>query len=76
VIREQGYAGWIDRIACDLDAQLEYGCRHLKKKIQSWGLAEGILAYNAGTPRRNGSGLYANQYYFDKVMLHAKSWKE
>jgi hypothetical protein len=34
------------------------------------------LAYNAGTPRRNGSGQYANQNYFDKVMLHAKTWKE
>jgi hypothetical protein len=74
VIREQGYAGWIDAIACDLDAQIEYGCRHLKKMIQRYGEMEGVLAYNAGSPRKGPDGNYVNAYYYARVMRYASDY--
>lgn len=74
VFREQGLSGWLNAVVKDPALQLEYGCRHLKKKIQTWGLEPGILAYNAGTPRRDAAGRYVNQYYLDNVLRFAKEW--
>jgi soluble lytic murein transglycosylase-like protein len=74
VIREQGVSGWLTQAVGNVDMQLEYGCRHLKKKIQRYGLMEGILSYNSGSPRKDASGKYFNQYYYDRVTKFARGW--
>ena len=74
VFREQGLSGWLNAITSSPDVQLEYGCRHLKKKIDRWGLMRGILAYNSGTPFKGADGKYVNQYYYDHIMAYAKGW--
>ena len=66
----------LEKIACDLEAQVEYGCRHFKKKIQRYGLMEGILAYNAGSPRKGPDGNYVNAYYYTRVMKNAGGFDE
>ena len=68
VFRECGYKGWLTEIIAKPDIQLSYGCKHLAKKIQKYGLERGILAYNSGSPRKNSDGAYINQYYLDNVM--------
>ena len=70
VYRQYGFDGWLSSIFADIDTQLEYGCKHLRNKIQKYGLEKGILAYNSGTPiKRNGK--YVNQGYFDRVIKHS-----
>ena len=75
VYREQGYAGWLTAIFCDLEAQLDAGCRHLARAIKRWGsLEDGLAAYNAGSPRRDKAGNLINQDYVDGVLRKAAGW--
>ena len=67
VFRELGFRGWLTAVAGDPALQLEYGCRHLAGKIKRFGFFEGLLAYNAGSPRRDGNGEYVNFGYARKV---------
>lgn len=47
---------------------IEYGILKLKLLIAKYqALPEAIAAYNAGTPRRDGTGKFENQDYVDKV---------
>jgi len=72
VYREYGFEGWLSKVICDIEAQLEYGCLHLGKKIKKFGLEGGIVAYNSGSPRRKEDGTYVNQYYLDAVLRYTE----
>lgn len=75
VYREYGYKGWLTALFNDTESQLEYGCRHLARKVKKYGLNEGILAYNAGSPRKNASGRYVNEDYLKNILRHSLSFK-
>jgi hypothetical protein len=44
VFREYGYQGWLTEIIARPDLQLDFGCKHLAKKIRKYGPDSGILA--------------------------------
>lgn len=76
VLRERGFKGWITNIVDDIEAQVEFGCRHLSRFIARYGLEEGVAAYNAGSPRRVGAtGKLVNQDYVDKVLEFAEAYR-
>jgi len=71
VYREYGYKGWLSLIPENSTIQIIYGCTHLKKLIDRFeSIEKGIVAYNAGSPRKKDNGDYVNQYYLDKVMRY------
>lgn len=70
VYRELGYRGWLTALFSDPEAQVDYGCRHLKAKISKWGLDRGLSAYNAGVPTPS------NADYVQKVKMHAVTWQK
>jgi hypothetical protein len=70
VFREYGFSGWLTNVVSSPRVQVEYGCKHLAKKIQKYGPDKGILAYNSGSPRKNAAGEYVNQYYLDNVLKY------
>jgi soluble lytic murein transglycosylase-like protein len=74
VFREMGFVGWLTEIPGNIEIQLDYGCKFLAQKIKKYGLQEGILAYNAGSPRKDPTGNYVNQYYFDGVLEHSTNY--
>lgn len=71
VAREDGFDEPFLTALCDADIGLEYGCRRLaylrQRHLREHGWAGVVAAYNAGSPRKNGNGLWANQAYVDKV---------
>lgn len=67
VAREYEHVGFLSQL-CELKIGLNYGCRHLQKKIKQFGVVGGISAYNAGIPKKNELGLFANQGYVDKIL--------
>lgn len=69
VYREYGYRGWLTELFCDLDRQVQYGAKHLAKKIKRYGIQSGISAYNAGRP------IPSNGAYIAKVLRHAKEYR-
>jgi hypothetical protein len=72
VAREYGFDGWLTEL-CIPELGLEYGCKHLKKKLDLYGGNEmkAAAAYNAGSVRYEPSGVnFINQGYTNKV--HAK----
>lgn len=73
VARELGHQGWLSEL-CDLKTGIDYGCKHLKAKIQLYGLPDGIAAYNAGSPRKNDKGRFINQAYVDKILEYQKNF--
>ena len=74
VYRELGYKDWLSKVLTLPELQLDYGCKFLKKKIDKYGLHEGILCYNSGSPLFNDDGSYKNQYYLDKVLHYSKGF--
>ncbi|MFZ3047015.1 MAG: transglycosylase SLT domain-containing protein [Desulfatirhabdiaceae bacterium] len=74
VLREHGYKGVIPDILNDVEAQLDYGCKHLLKKIGKYGLYHGILAYNTGSPRMNMDGSFVNEGYLRRVIQYSKGY--
>jgi hypothetical protein len=71
VAREHGFTGQFTEL-CDPEVGLLYGMKHLQRyysKYKDWD--DAIASYNAGSPRRNESGHYVNQFYVDKVK---KAW--
>lgn len=68
VFRELGYRGWLTQIICDIDTQLEYGCRYLWNLISRYGFEGGIEAYNAGIPQQGQSG------YYKKIVAASKEF--
>jgi soluble lytic murein transglycosylase-like protein len=73
VFRELGFTDLLSKIIVNPDLQLDYGCRFLKKKIDKYGLDEGILSYNSGSPIKRDI-IYINQYYLDKVRKYSKQY--
>lgn len=68
VARELGFRGSLAQL-CDPEIGLRLGVEKLAKcRAQQGGDMDcGLLAYNAGTIRRDGAGKPANQIYLDKV---------
>lgn len=56
--REHGFRGRFLTELLDPWVNAEFGCRHLKKLIDRWGLADGISAYNAGSPTLKNDEAY------------------
>lgn len=54
---------------------LDYGCRHLRDKIDRYGAAPDVAyaAYNAGSPVMKTSGMYINQTNVDKFMQNYRA---
>ena len=61
VYREYGYRGPLHCVR--IEDQLFYGCKHLRRKIERYGMKEGVQAYNTGSPLNNG-----DYRYYHKVM--------
>lgn len=68
VFREYGFVGWLTELVNDVDRQVQYGVKHLSKKIKKYGLNGGISAYNAGIPSST------NQSYVNDVLKYSKEW--
>lgn len=68
VFREYGFTGWLTELATDVDRQIQYGVKHLSKKIKKYGVDRGISAYNAGIP------VSSNASYVEGVKKFARSW--
>ncbi|WP_161628899.1 lytic transglycosylase domain-containing protein [Solimonas flava] len=71
VARELGFTGFFPAL-CDPMTGLDYGCRHLAALIKRFsathGLRGAVAAYNAGSPRYQGTaGRFENQDYVDAV---------
>jgi soluble lytic murein transglycosylase-like protein len=68
--REDGYKGEIEALL-DIHAGLEWGVRHLAKKIKRYGeddINRAVAAYNAGNVRIvPETGKFVNQSYVDRV---------
>ncbi len=75
VLREKGFKGWLTEILTDVDAQVEYGCRHLAGLVKRWGIPGGVAAYNAGSPRKDSSGNFENAEYVSKVLAKAEGFR-
>lgn len=68
VAREQGYQGVFLTELCDPAMGLEYSCRLLGKLLKKYAVVDDAIAsYNAGSPRKNGDGVYVNQEYVTSV---------
>ena len=66
---EDGYKGIAEDLLL-IETGLEWGVKHLLKKIKKYGqvtLDDAISAYNAGNVRKDAHGKYLNQYYVDTV---------
>lgn len=69
VARQQGFSGWFPELCGSTG--IEHGCKALVKLYDRFhtnhGISGVIAAYNAGSPRKLGSGGYINQGYVDDV---------
>lgn len=69
VAREHNYDDYLVKL-CDPKLGLLYGVKHIKKFLGKYGNEpDAIAAYNAGSARKNPSGMYINQPYVDKVNI-------
>lgn len=75
VFREYGFRGWLPMVFADPELQLDYGCKHLARKLNKYGLHAGIAAYNSGVPRRIAGGKFENQAHVDAVLAFAESYQ-
>lgn len=69
VARCYGFEDDLPRLT-DPNLGIEYGCQHLKKKldIHNGNEMDAIASYNAGTAVKLPSGQYSNQDYVDSVV--------
>lgn len=73
--REQGFQGPMPNL-CDVDTNLELGCKILQNFSKKYGDEEDVIAsYNAGSPRKT-LGKYVNQEYVNKVLkkMESQEW--
>lgn len=75
VFRELGFTGWLTEVIQSPEVQIDYGCCLLAKKIQKYGLVEGILSYNSGSPLRKKGGGYVNEDYLKGVMQYSEDFE-
>jgi len=69
VCRELGYLGHLTSLPGQDELTIDYACQHLKSLARRFGNEPSDLAaaYNAGSPRKEKTGMYGNQQYVDKV---------
>lgn len=68
VAREWGYPDHLQTLS-EHTRGLEYGCKHLASMRKRFPTGrDWIAAYNAGHPRKNPDGSYANEEYVRKVV--------
>lgn len=69
--RELGFVGHLPRL-CDSHLGVDFGCRHLAamrdRFLGKFGWGGVIAAWNAGSPRFDGVGVFVNQPYVNKVV--------
>jgi soluble lytic murein transglycosylase-like protein len=51
---------------------INLGSRFLKDKLRAYPFTAAIAAYNSGTPRYKGSGVFINQAYVNTVLKYYK----
>ena len=67
VARELGFDGWMPEL-CQDAVGVEYGCKLLQRLYRRYDEEASIIAaYNAGSARKDKSGMYVNQNYVNKV---------
>ncbi len=77
VARELGFKGKFLSELCDNpELAIEYGCQHLKHKLNKYGFEAGIAAYNAGSPTYVKGGKFSNQDYVDGVLEYLSAIKK
>ena len=71
VARERGFAGIFLSELCLPEVGIDYGCRQLRhladRYLAEWDWPGVIAAYNAGSPRKDGTGSFVNQNYVNHV---------
>jgi soluble lytic murein transglycosylase-like protein len=68
--REQGFTGFMLDL-CRVDVGLYWGCKYFAMLLSRHvDRDKAIVSYNAGSPRKDSSGVFVNQVYLDKVMRH------
>ncbi len=69
VAREHGFRGWFPEL-CSWDVGLEYGCKHVRLKIDKYGSdpSDIYAAYNAGSIIMTKGGQYKNMIHVDRFM--------
>ena len=73
LLRELGLKGPIFQ-ALDEKTNIEYAAKFIKRLASRYKERDDIIAaYNAGSPIKNLAGVYKNQQYVDKVLLHLSS---
>ena len=66
VAREFGFNGLLPELF-NIEKNIEYGCRALKKHYQNYGnIHDSIASYNAGSVRKTPGGFYENQKHVDR----------
>lgn len=76
VARELGFDLELPRL-CIPEMGLNYGCKKLKKLFARYQYEEDVIAaYNAGSPRKEKSGMYFNQRYVDKIRARLVSLRK
>lgn len=66
--RAAGFTGRFLTQLCDPAIGVQFGCRHLADVLKRWSNPrDAAAAYNAGTPRRDTAGRYANEDYVDHI---------
>ncbi len=73
VLRERRYAGPFPSICCSPELAARFACSHLSnlrdRFYDKHGWTGVVAAYNAGTPRKDSAGVYANAGYLNKVSI-------
>lgn len=65
---ELGYLGWLPDL-CEPDLGVHFGALKMQQLSKRYTKMEDIVsAYNMGTARKDGMGIYYNQKYVDRVM--------
>lgn len=69
VARELGFDQLFLTELCNPATGLDWGCRKLAQQVERYDsdLESAIAAYNAGSAKRNATGVWQNQEYVDKV---------
>lgn len=75
VARELGFKDYLQKLS-EPELGLYYGCKKLQSfLIKHKSTEDAVASYNAGSPRKNSSGLFENQSYVDKVFSQYNSLK-
>lgn len=74
--RELGFTDKLTKLS-DVETGILYGCRQLARLQAKYKNKNDLIsAYNAGSVRYAGTGLYVNQSYVDKVLRFYENYKK